>query len=81
MGNILYEEDGVLLTSEQNEALFKINHQQEKLEESWLDYWQQFSNLDSWQFWLHCMMFIFPLVVIYFKIDRKKAFEVGFFWI
>lgn len=42
-------------------------------------YWTEYSSPSSWQFWLLLLLFIIPLVITYFKIDRNKAFEIGFY--
>ena len=50
-----------------------------ELEASYMDYWKEFSNVDTWQFWVVLAMFLLPLVILYFKIDRTKIFLLGFF--
>ncbi|MDQ0483961.1 CBO0543 family protein [Guptibacillus hwajinpoensis] len=62
----------------QQEHFEHIHKIRRELEASFLDYWKQFSNLDSWQFWVVLAMFLLPLVVLYFKIDRSKIFLLGF---
>ncbi|WP_121662002.1 CBO0543 family protein [Metabacillus litoralis] len=42
-------------------------------------YWTEYSGPSTWQFWLLLLLFLLPLVVTYFKIDRNKAFEIGFY--
>lgn len=49
------------------------------LSNAWEDYWQQYSNFGTWQFWLALAMAVLPLVLLYFVIDRRKAFHIGFF--
>ncbi|TKD72255.1 CBO0543 family protein [Pseudalkalibacillus hwajinpoensis] len=63
----------------QQEHFEHIHTIRKELENSYLDYWQQFSNINEWKFWLVLAMFIIPLVVLYFKIDRSKIFLLGFF--
>jgi hypothetical protein len=43
------------------------------------DYWMQYSNINTWQFWLLIFMFIVPLIVLYWRMERQRAFFLGFF--
>lgn len=54
---------------------------QAKIEESETiyRYWLHYSNVDTWQFWLLIGLFVVPLVVLLWKIDRSKALLIGFF--
>ncbi len=63
----------------QQEHLEKIHSIRNKLEETYIDYWHQFSTIHAWQFWLVLLMLFIPLVVLFFKIDRSKIFQLGFF--
>lgn len=42
-------------------------------------YWQNYSNMGTWQFWFVLSVLILPLVLLYFTVDRKRIFEVFFF--
>lgn len=44
-----------------------------------MNYWQHYSNATTWQFWACLISFIVPLVVLYFVLDRKRAFRIGFY--
>ncbi|MGE1112460.1 CBO0543 family protein [Priestia megaterium] len=67
------------MTANQQEYLKKIHSIQENLAKTWAEYWQQYSTPGSWQFWVTLGAFILPLVILYFFIDRKKAFHLGFY--
>ena len=43
-----------------------------------MNYWLQF-NLGTWQFWISLFLLIAPLVVLYFVLDRRRAFRIGFY--
>jgi hypothetical protein len=63
----------------QQEQFDQIQSIKLELEKTYADYWQKFSDFGSWQFWLVLAMFIFPLIILYFKIDRSKILLLGFF--
>ena len=42
-------------------------------------YWALYSGPGTWQFWLVFLLFIIPLVILYFRIDRKKILLMGFY--
>lgn len=65
--------------SAQKEALNKLIKNQQEAAANWLDYWQEFSAFDTWQFWLHVIMFVTPLIILYFALDWKRALHLGFF--
>lgn len=67
------------LTSDQQLALSNLVNTQRNLGQSWVNYWQQYSNAATWQFWANLILFVGPLVVLYFVLDRKKAFRIGFY--
>jgi hypothetical protein len=46
---------------------------------NWYEYWREFSSFNTWQFWLLVFLFIIPLVIVYLKIDRKRALQIGFY--
>lgn len=52
---------------------------QKELSHHWIEYWVTYSNIDTWQFWVNAIMLILPLVILYFFMDRKIAFHLGFF--
>ncbi|MEW9674413.1 CBO0543 family protein [Ammoniphilus sp. 3BR4] len=67
------------MVTEQTKQLDQINQMHTKLSNLTTDYWQSFSHIGTWQFWFMLSLLIFPLVALYFLLDRKKAFHIGFF--
>ncbi|BCJ87537.1 CBO0543 family protein [Effusibacillus dendaii] len=67
------------MTTEQQQYLDRLNHIQNDLTNAWMDYWKHFSHVGTWQFWVNVIILVLPLIVLYFLIDRKKAFHIGFF--
>lgn len=65
--------------SSQFEMLNKLNEKQILLSKDYHHYWEQYSGFHTWQFWLQIVMFVTPLLLIYFKIDRNKALLMGFY--
>ncbi|MED4453856.1 hypothetical protein [Metabacillus fastidiosus] len=57
----------------------KIYEKRDELNSLFSAYWDQYSSLGNWQFWVVLFLFIFPLVLLYFKIDRTRVFEILFF--
>jgi hypothetical protein len=69
-----------LVGKEQLELYEKIKSMQEQITQLHADYWQQYSNLGTWQFWvIFLLLFIAPLVTLYFLIDRRNMFLLGFY--
>lgn len=67
------------MTTGQDKRFDQINDIQEKLTNAWVHYWQRYSSLNSWQFWLLILFLVAPLIVLYFRMDRKRALQLGFF--
>lgn len=67
------------MNKEQLELLNRLRTSQKEITSQWLDYWLQYSSLDTVQFWIVTLMLIGPLIVLYFKIDRSKALLLGFY--
>lgn len=42
-------------------------------------YWNDYSHMGTWQFWVGMFLLIAPLILLYFTIDRKRIFEIFFF--
>lgn len=53
--------------------------QKKELTNSLIDYWKDYSDFSTWQFWLIVAMFLVPLIILYFKIDKNKIFLIGFY--
>ncbi|SCB75567.1 hypothetical protein GA0061094_0295 [[Bacillus] enclensis] len=68
-----------MITKDQGKRLDVILDQQEKVVSMWMDYWKEFSAVDTVPFWVIISMLVVPLVIIYFKIDRTKALQIGFY--
>lgn len=51
----------------------------EHLNELLNTYWQNYSDMGTWYFWVNLATFIIPLIILYFSIDRKRLFEICFF--
>jgi hypothetical protein len=45
----------------------------------WINYWQEFSNFSTWQFWVVLALFLIPLFLLILFIDRKNIFYLGFY--
>lgn len=69
----------MLVTKEQAKKLNEILELQEKVVSMWLDYWKEFSHAGTGPFWVIGLMLVLPLVLVYFKIDRTKVFQIGFY--
>ncbi|MDF2789758.1 MAG: hypothetical protein K0S80_2856 [Neobacillus sp.] len=67
------------MSDAQKEALHKLIKQQQEGASQWLKYWQEFSAFDTWQFWFHVVMFVSPLIILYFAMDWKRALQLGFY--
>ncbi|MDO6654617.1 CBO0543 family protein [Anaerobacillus sp. 1_MG-2023] len=50
-----------------------------ELEEKANHYWQSYSDYTTWQFWLILAFIFVPLIILYFRIDRRNIFLLGFF--
>ncbi|WP_227937455.1 CBO0543 family protein [Alkalihalobacillus deserti] len=64
---------------EQLKVFSKLNKLQEGLFKEFIDYWVQYSSPATWQFWFNFFMLVIPLIVLFFKIDRRKALLLGFY--
>ncbi|MCF3944823.1 hypothetical protein [Oceanobacillus alkalisoli] len=42
-------------------------------------YWNAYSSFDTWQFWVSLLLFILPLALLFFTVDRERIFEIFFF--
>lgn len=67
------------MTRTQAEYFRDLVSSQETLTHQWLDYWYVFSNFNTWQFWTILCMLVFPLILLYFFIDRTKIYQIAFF--
>ncbi|WP_373895808.1 CBO0543 family protein [Virgibacillus sp. CBA3643] len=68
------------MKEKQLELLNKAVTEQEEASQILLEYWKLYSNMGSWQFWVILIFLLaLPLIVLYFTIDRKKIFLIGFY--
>ena len=67
------------MSSAHREALDKLIKEQQEGASNWLNYWLEYSAFDTWQFWFHVIMFLAPLIVLYFAMDWKRALQLGFY--
>lgn len=57
----------------------KVKLMTEQLSKAQMEYWQQFSHIETWGFKIVLLMFVLPLVYLYFAIDRKNILLLGFY--
>ncbi|AXF55742.1 hypothetical protein [Salicibibacter kimchii] len=57
----------------------QINNKSDDLHTLVASYWEQYSHIITWQFWVVASMLILPLILLYFTVDRKRIFEVFFY--
>ncbi|MDD9265736.1 CBO0543 family protein [Paenibacillus sp. GCM10023248] len=67
------------MTPEQQHVFEELLTKEKSISTSWVDYWHQFSNAQTWQFWFNLALLLLPLVVLWFALDRKKALQIGFY--
>jgi hypothetical protein len=67
------------MKEEQSKNLSELANKSRDLSYDWLDYWKDFSSFDTYGFWVNVAFLIVPLIVLYFALDRKRAFHLGFF--
>ncbi|MBT2688888.1 hypothetical protein J7I93_11905 [Bacillus sp. ISL-47] len=67
------------MTPKQEKFFQKLVSLQEELASQSIEYWEIYSHLGTWQFWTVAVLLIGPLILVYFKIDRKHIFQIGFF--
>ncbi|MBP3952216.1 hypothetical protein [Bacillus suaedae] len=42
-------------------------------------YWNDYSHMGTWQFWIVVSLLVLPLVLLFFTLDRNRLFEILFF--
>lgn len=67
------------MEKEQLEILEKIRNAELEQTERWVNYWQDYSNLQSWQLWVILAMLVIPLILLILFIDRRKIFHLCFY--
>ena len=61
------------------ELLNQIYEQKNELNALLSSFWNQYSNFETWQFWVLLATIILPLILLYFTVDRKRIFELFFY--
>lgn len=67
------------MTDAQLEKLEKVRETTVKASNLSMEYWKEYSNIDSFPFWLVLLTLVVPLLVLIWKIDRRKMLLLGFF--
>jgi hypothetical protein len=67
------------LLKNQQHDVDRIKEMEQALSKFWMEYWRQYSNAGTWQFWVNVILLIVPLLVLYKLLDRKRAFQIGFY--
>ncbi|WRP07218.1 CBO0543 family protein [Rossellomorea aquimaris] len=67
------------MTESQQTMLSRLKEIQENQTEMWTSYWQQYSDFATWPFWVLAALFILPLIVLFFVLDKRKALLLGFY--
>lgn len=62
-----------------NEYWRQISATNDELNSLLSSYWSSFSSMGSWQFWVVFAFLVLPLILLYFKLDRRRVFEIFFF--
>lgn len=63
----------------QHQLLGTLEQHQANNTKDFINYWLKYSSVDNWHFWVNVVLFIAPLIILFFKMDRKKALLLGFF--
>src|SRR5690625_4615354 len=68
------------MTDEQIKMYDDIVMKRKEATEMLSEYWKLYSNPETWQFWvLTIFLLVLPLIILYFTIDRKQIFLIGFY--
>ncbi|MFC4323329.1 CBO0543 family protein [Litchfieldia salsa] len=67
------------MDSKQQQYFDKLTSIQENLTKETVEYWKVYSDFSTWQFWFILIMLVGPLILLFFTIDRKMIFRIGFF--
>ncbi|PLT30647.1 CBO0543 family protein [Peribacillus deserti] len=65
--------------ADQEQLIHKLKDMQLEYSDTWIEYWQRYSDFNTWQFWVIGALLLVPLIAIYFFIDRKRALLIGFY--
>ncbi|MBB6452436.1 hypothetical protein HNQ94_000881 [Salirhabdus euzebyi] len=67
------------MTINQQEDIQIIKDLQSDLMNAWMEYWNAYSDFNTWQFWVIVGFLLIPLVLIILFLNREKAFFLGFY--
>ncbi|WP_274366160.1 CBO0543 family protein [Paenibacillus thermotolerans] len=67
------------MTDKQKQLFEQLTEQASDVANGWSAYWKTYSNMETWQFWVILAMILVPLVALVFFMNRKRAFQIGFF--
>ncbi len=67
------------MTEKQEEAIRELTNRLSAITDDMAQYWQTYSHIGTWQFWAILALFIVPLIVLGFKVDRQRALLIGFY--
>jgi len=67
------------MLSEQQSVYEDLSNKEADVAHSWITYWQHYSNFSTWEFWVNLAFLLIPLIILWFCLDRKKAFQLGFY--
>ncbi|AGT32068.1 hypothetical protein M493_08975 [Geobacillus genomosp. 3] len=56
-----------------------IDDSRSKLHDLLQSYWNDYSNVGTWQFWLIVVFLVAPVLLLVFTVDRRRILEVFFF--
>ncbi len=62
----------------ENQLYEEIYKQKEQLSHLISNYWNSYSGIDTWFFWFNIASVLVPLIILYFKIDKSRLFEICF---
>jgi hypothetical protein len=57
----------------------EINIASEKVQILINSYWKEHSDWGNWEFWFTLFSLVFPLFILWIKLDRKRIFEILFY--
>lgn len=44
-----------------------------------MEYWNSFSSVETWQFWLIVAVLVIPLIILFILIDKRQILLIGFY--
>lgn len=57
----------------------QLHDTREELNSLLHSYWNDYSNIGTWQFWTVLASLVIPLIILFFTVDRRRIFELFFF--